>query len=30
MNIWMLSRSMLTFVAAECPQRTGISTVCNP
>src|SRR6266850_560854 len=26
MNIWRLSRSMLTFVAAECPQRTGIKT----
>src|SRR5215472_9191361 len=29
-NICMLSRSMLTFVAGECPQRTGISTARKP
>src|SRR5215469_3280052 len=29
-NICTLSRSMLTFVAGECPQRTGISTARKP
>src|ERR1700719_1954673 len=29
-NILRLSPSMLTFVAGECPQRTGISMARNP
>jgi hypothetical protein len=29
-NIWMLSRIMLTFVASECPQTTGISMDRSP